>query len=265
MARIRFAKPGVALNGGMEVWFYPWLLKFIQAPMVIALGVSLLIFLAGVFLLRESVFRKVMVFWEIYLTLALGLLYWFIMAPDVRFGFGFLAAAGLLLCVPVVCPVMEGIVPICPNHSMVKPLLPILPILFLAGMLFSTPRPMPGDSFGRGVVFSQYYPLRLKRTIGGNSPARFLVYQDPYPLPEMLRLRLGSLEINRPKRGMHCWDAPLPATPFLYSRIELRGDSLKQGFRTCSGPIDGFSGFRLQEEWKEAQQKAKEPELKKIP
>jgi hypothetical protein len=91
------------------------------------------------------------------------------------------------------------------------------------------------------------------------------MYQDPYPLPEMLRLKLGSLEINRPKRGMHCWDAPLPATPYLYGRIELRGDSLKQGFRPCAGPIDGFSGFRLVEEWKELQRRTSESQNKKSP
>ena len=265
MARIRFAKPGVALNGGMEVWFYPWLLKFIQAPVVMALAVSLLIFSVGIFLFRKSVFRQLMLFWEIYLTVALGLIYWFVMAPDVRFGFGFLAVTALLLCVPVISTLMERMRQICPDRTVTKAFLVILAVLFLTGMLFSTPRPMPGDSFGRGVVFSQYYPLRLKSMVSGKDPARFLIYQDPYPLPEMLRLRLGNLEINRPKRGMHCWDASLPATPYLYNRIEMRGDSLKQGFRTCAGPIDGFSGFRLVEEWKEAQEKLKESGIKKAP
>jgi len=265
MARIRFSEPGTVLNGGMEAWFYPWLLKFVQAPVVIALIGSLLIFLAGIFFFRKSLFQKLMLFWRVYLTVAIGLVYWFIMAPDVRFGFGFLAAASLLLCVPVICPALEKMSQVFLKLSMVKPVFAVVALFLLTGMLFSTPRPMPGDSFGRGVVFSQYYPLRLKRVLSGNSPARFLVYQDSYPAPEMLRLRLGNMEINRPKRGMHCWDSPLPSTPFLYNRIEMRGETLKQGFRSCSGSIDGFSGFRLQEEWKEAQQKAKEPELKKIP
>jgi hypothetical protein len=247
----------------MEAWFYPWLLKFVQAPVAIALLASLLIFMAGVFFLRKLIFQQLMLFWEVYLTVALGLVYWFIMAPDVRFGFGFLAAAALLLGIPVICPALEKISPVFLKCSMVKPVLAVLALFLLTGMLFSTPRPMPGDSFGRGIVFSQYYPLRLKRVVSCHAPASFLVYQDPYPFPEMIRLRLGNLEINRPKRGMHCWDSPLPATPFLYNRIQMRGETLKQGFRSCSGPIDGFSGFRLQEEWKESQQKSNDPEIKK--
>jgi len=265
MAKIRFAQPGTVLNGGMEVWFFSWLLKFIQAPVVIALIGSLLIFIAGMFFFRKSLFQKLMFFWEVYLTVALGLVYWFIMAPDVRFGFGFLAAASILLYVPVICPALEKMSQVFLKYSMVKPVFAVLALFLLTGMLFSTPRPMPGDSFGRGIVFSQYYPLRLIRAVSSDPSASFLVYQDPYPFPEMIRLRLGNLEINRPKRGMHCWDSPLPATPFLYSRIEMRGDSLKQGFRPCSGPIDGFSGFRLAEEWKELQSKTSKSQNKKSP
>ena len=258
MARIRFAKPGVALNGGMDVWFFPWLAKFIHAPLVVLLFVSLLTFLAGLFYFGKPLLLGVKPFWKIYLTVSIGLVYWFVMAPDVRFGFGFLATASLLLCLPVFGQALAGTSSLSEGGIFIRPFLSLLGLVFVLGLLFSAPKPMPGDSFGRGVVFSQYYPLRIIRMIEGREPADFLVYQNPYPLPEMLHLRLGNLQINRPKRGMHCWDANIPATPYLYSRVEMRGDTLKQGFRTFVGPIDGFSGFRLVEEWQQAQRKSEE-------
>jgi hypothetical protein len=260
MSRIRFAKPGELLNGGMSVWFLPWLEKFMLMPLGITFiatavcgGIALVCF-------RKTVITVIHKFWFLYATVTVGVVYWFVMAPDVRFAYGFLVAASILLLLPLFRVVLDRCPTSAPPSTLSKLFFTALGIGCLAAMIFTVPRPMPGDSFGRGVVFSLYYPLHLKKSLGREVAASFLLSQDPYPTQKMLHLKLGALEILRPDHGMHCWDSFLPATPFLQKRIEMRGASLRDGFRICEGSVEGFSGYRLQDEWNEMQKMNHKPD-----
>lgn len=257
MARIRFDEPGIVLHGGMDFWFVSWLHKLTHTTVGFCFLAASLLFFFSLIFFRKSTVGIIAGFWKIYLTLALGALYWFVMAPDVRFGYGFLASSAIVMVATAVFSLFHWFT--IPHSVKRVGWLPvfILAVGYIAAMLYTVPRPMPGDSFGRGVCVLDYYPRKIKSIFNKTTPLASYIYQAPYPMPEMLHLKLGNLEINRPKRYMHCWDMPLPATPYLYSRIEARGSELKHGFRVCDGSVEGFSGSRIAEEWKETQLQSK--------
>lgn len=269
MARIRFVEPGRLLSGGMAAWFGPWLKNFLVTPSGVgAICAAGSMILAGVFR-RDFLVVLLRRFWQVHITVCAGVVYWFVMAPDVRFGYGFLAA-GEILCLST------AIVAFCQRHGMVvadavlwrikQPVLPIA-ILFVFVLInaFSIPHKHPGDFFGRGVVFSSYYWKFLGKVIRGRESARFLIFQDPYPSVAMRLFQLGDLKLWRVAKGMRCWDASLPSTPFLHTRIEQRGKDLASGFRPCIGPVGDFSGARLAEEYQEALARQKKEPIGSLP
>jgi hypothetical protein len=265
MARMRFAEPGAMISGGIKVWFPSWFIHFLKTPLAIALQTSIVLMIGGLIFLRKTTKEAFLRLWPVYGTLGCALTYWFVMAPDVRFGYGFLASSSILLALPTVGYAFEKGMSLNPSDRSIRFILLVSGILYVAGIFFSIPHKMPGDSFGRGMEFSNFYRLKLKRTPSGKTSTGYLVYQDPYPNPELLQFTLGGMKLYRPATGMHCWDSPLPATPFLYNRIEMRGYSLRDGFRAIDGSVGDFPGTRLANEWKTAQEKQKksDSEVKK--
>jgi hypothetical protein len=249
MARIRFVEPGAILNGGMGVWLGPWIRHFFSTPIGVAVATSMLSLSLQIFWFRDRLARLLRSFWPVYATVAIGIAYWFLMAPDPRFGYGFLSA-GCILCLVT----WEKGIPLTRllSGEVWRLLLALGAFLFLLATTFSIPRMNAGDSFGKGVIFSDYYRRFLKRVHQGEEDLGFLWFQDPYPKEQMLHLSIGSLQLWRPNHGMRCWDAEVPATPFVYHRIELRGKNLHSGFRVCDGSVEQFSGMRLSEEYQEA-------------
>jgi len=263
MARVRFAEPGKLLSGGMASWFLPWLGAFLKTPVGIGSICSMVtLTLAGLFR-RGCVANHFKLFWKIHVTLIGGILYWFLMAPDVRFGYGFLVAWEIL-CISMVVMALGAAINghIKGFHSGNAFWAIILVAAFVLIASFTVPRKNPGDSFGRGVVFSTYYWKFLGKVVAGEQGHRFLVFQDPYPTVEMSLFHLGDLPLWRVATGMRCWDATLPSTPFLYRRIEQRGGDLSHGFRVCEGSVDDFSGMRLACEYQEALKKQKQEKEK---
>ncbi len=258
MARARFAEPGRLLSGGMGVWILPWIGAFLKTPVGIGAICSMASLIVSGWFCRSVAgghFRK---FWKVHVTLIAGILYWFLMAPDVRFGYGFLAAWEIL-CISMGVMALEnafkGHVWDCRLGNISWAVVFVAAFALIAAL--TVPRKNPGDSFGRGMLFSSYYWRLVGKVVTGSQDHRFLVFQDPYPAVEMKQFHLGDLPLWRVKTGMRCWDAPLPSTPFLYRRIEARGHNLSSGFRVCAGAADDFSGMRLAREYQEAIERQK--------
>lgn len=258
MARARFAEPGRLLTGGMGAWILPWIGAFLKTPVGIgAICSTASLTLAGLFHrgFAANHFRK---FWKVHVTLMAGILYWFLMAPDVRFGYGFLASWEILCIATGVMALgnaIQGHVRDCRLGHVSWAVIFVAAFALIAAL--TVPRKYPGDSFGRGMLFSNYYWRLLGKVATGSQDHRFLVFQDPYPAVEMKQFHLGNLPLWRVTTGMRCWDAPLPSTPFLYRRIELRGHELSSGFRVCEGSVEDFSGMRLAREYQEAMERRK--------
>ncbi len=266
MARARFAEPGRLLSGGMGGCIIPWIGAFLKTPVGIGAICSMAsLILSGWFFRSVTVghFRK---FWKVHVTLIAGILYWFLMAPDVRFGYGFLTAWEILCIstgVMALGNAFKGHVRDCRLGNVSWALVLVAAFALIAA--FTVPRKNPGDSFGKGMLFSNYYSRFLAEVATGVQDCRFLIFQDPYPPVDMKLFHLGDMPLWRVSTGMRCWDARLPSSPFLYRRIEPRGRDLSSGFRVCAGSTDDFSGMRLAREYQEALERQKLERVKASP
>ena len=53
-----------------------------------------------------------------------------------------------------------------------------------------------------------------------------------YPTAELeKKLMIPNQEVYITLQGDQCWDSPLPCSPYYDSRLEMRGETLKEGFR----------------------------------
>jgi hypothetical protein len=126
-----------------------------------------------------------------------GVGFWFLTAPDPRFGAIPLWLTGLL---PAACaaPLLRARLPWIAR---------VLAVGALAGAIGALARPRPHD-------WSLLDPFR------------------PIPSPPLREFRTDSeLLLLAPEKGDQVWDAPLPATPYPRRALALRGEGLAGGFR----------------------------------
>lgn len=251
MARIRFDRPGALLACDTSAWFRDWLQQFLDRPVGASLATALAALILVALLRPRRVFGMLARYRIVFLTVLSALLYWFLTAPHVRFAYGFLASAAMLTGLTAGWSLAP------PGGRLLGGRLSrfatgLAVTITAALVLFSCPCPLPGDALGTGVQFSAYYIARLDRIRRGKASPDPLIHQTPYPEVPVARFDLGGLPIYRPVTGQHCWDAPLPCTPYLYRRIQARGRSLADGFRAVPGPVEAFDGRRLAEEWSSA-------------
>lgn len=271
MARIRFDRPGQRLEGGFSDWFGDWVSRFVSTPVAWLLMASAALALLALVTRPNPMLAFARRYGEAVGAILLALGYWFVTAPHVRFAYGFLSAASLLLLTAAVVAwqipqsdpgpqtLADGF-----RHTPGSGRNPgfglVLGLVFASALLFSSPRPFPGDALGTGITFTSFYPNRIDRMRRGKVSRRAFVFQDAYPDIPIRLFRLGDLPIYRPVTGQHCWDAPLPCTPYIYRRIEKRGTALSAGFRAIPGPVEDFDGSRLAEEWRRQQAQQHTPE-----
>jgi len=89
-ARAPGVHPDLVLNGGVD-WFKKWPARF--NPVFLDFMHWLAVGLAVLALFLESAKDLIRRFWPLAATLAAGVVFWFIQAPETRFGYGFLVAS----------------------------------------------------------------------------------------------------------------------------------------------------------------------------
>ncbi|MBO0937267.1 hypothetical protein J2I47_11985 [Fibrella sp. HMF5335] len=143
------------------------------------------------------------------ITATVGVTFWFLLAPDLRFG----AASVLLLLLLVYGPVAQRLMATL-TSSQRQSTFSLLGILLTTSLLTA--------SFKREVI-SWLLPA-------------------PYPNPPLTTVSLGSqtlylatdrTDVAHGIRGYwsNCYAAPLPCAPYRPPGLQLRGESLGQGFR----------------------------------
>jgi hypothetical protein len=134
----------------------------------------------------------------------LGSVFWFVAAPDYRFGAGFLLVAALW---PWLGPRWPG-----PAQSGRLRYLPAL--LLLLWVLHQLRDPL--------------YQLRTQ-------PARFArrtLWPELPPVPATIPVPVApGLWVRVPREGFQCWGAPLPCAHCPEAGLRLRGRTLAEGFR----------------------------------
>ena len=153
----------------------------------------------GVFL--KGYFRQ---YYPAYSFIYLGLVFWFFTSPALRFGYGFILSALILILLPFVFLIMNFL-------PRVKAYIGYL----LTGLL----------------ILYQVYILIFSvelRTLTD----RLIIPADYRELPtEPCRLLNATVFQPSSEAWMECWYSPFPCTPHCEPGVEQRGDSFQDGYR----------------------------------
>jgi hypothetical protein len=133
-----------------------------------------------------------------------GTLFWFFNAPDLRFGYGFIMAAFILVYASVALTLVRF------SGFLGK----IIPAVLL-------------------VIFSLYIGYVLVRSVEIRTLRERLVLPADYPhLPSQpCQIINATVFTPAPEAWSECWYWPYPCTPHCEAGIEMRGKSLQDGYR----------------------------------
>jgi hypothetical protein len=137
----------------------------------------------------------------LYVVAILGVIFWFMQAPSMRFGYGFLGILFFLLAAPLIKVFLDA------NQTWRRLLL----YAVLVGMLV-----YQGGSLYRMKDISQFKD-------------RWILPLD-YPIVETTTEMLGGFSVSIPTSSDQCWYAQLSCTPINNPNVHMRGPSLSDGF-----------------------------------
>jgi hypothetical protein len=205
-SRLHTYDAAMALSKSFSEWFPVWWQIQVSFDRLILIGISigsiLFIILIGWYFLGHRDKLKIAIEYSIlYITGWIGIGYWFLKAPDVRFGYGFLVQTMCLLFLPIV-----------------------MWLLSLQRRIVEL------------AVYAAVLVLVLHHTVGLYKISDFSLYRDKlllpatYPTAEVKPLPLGNFTANTPAKGYQCWYAALPCTEMNLPAVHMRGKSLSDGF-----------------------------------
>jgi hypothetical protein len=135
----------------------------------------------------------------VYLTAVTGVIFWFVTAPDLRLGYGFIMITPLLVFMPITASYR--------------------PFVAKSVLLLTT-------------LVLLYFEIVF---IIGDLPAlkNRLILPAPSPQVALQTIRVGDQVVYVPqaKAGL-CWYASLPCTPGPVANLEFRGNNLQDEFRS---------------------------------
>jgi hypothetical protein len=235
--RAPFADPNVVLAQGFWSWFPNWFANFSKGYAAVGLLIACLSIMAFFCLQifqrpsRTAIKQNFECYGAVYTISFIGVIYWFSISPLLRYGFGFFWSLIVLLIAPLVYQLSKLVPKVLKGNLGEKAFIAIA-IVLVPFVLLSD---CPPRALGTGIVLSRYYITNI----------RSLLLQEKYPSVPTLSGQVGKLSIYRPVQGELCWDHALPCTPYLYTAIESRGLSLRDGFRPSTGSIGIFDAKRI--------------------
>ncbi len=197
-ARMPHRNPLEVLAGSPAIWLADW---------IVHVRLSAKVFMLATLGLGSWHLPRVWRRWRqdgfrqsdaVYGAVLAGVAFWFVTAPDPRFGWPFLPLAAALLTARTARPFAA-------QWSRV---LQALVLVFLVQQFarIYVPPPPTAD-----------LAARIWRPV-------------PYPQPATRRADIGGGSVAVPLKGNQCWDE-LPCTPEVADGLELRGSSVADGFR----------------------------------
>jgi hypothetical protein len=191
-------------------WFYPWFQRitneFVDVIYPLLFGLFTLLVTVGARMRFRKKLRPSMLEFVLLLPIVAGLIYWFVMAPDPRFGgalFWLFALGSVLVCLsharyllprrlftPAACMLFLGME------------------LLLVRSLFRHP-----DLFA-DISTAGFYPIGSARLAQKQTSSGLVVYT-----PEAMA-----------QGDDMCWDSPLPCTPHFNPNLRLRSTDIASGF-----------------------------------
>ncbi|MCE1255582.1 MAG: hypothetical protein LWX83_18785, partial [Anaerolineae bacterium] len=141
-------------------------------------------------------------FIPVYLTVFLGCFYWFLTAPDFRFGYSFILFALVLLFLPFTRLFNNLKLSLRQNLS-----------LIMVGVLL--------------IFHGAFYAASFEH----KTLADRLVMPVPYPAMPSTRCQFNGFSVWCAELYNQCWYDPFPCVPRFIPSVEMRGESYEDGFR----------------------------------
>jgi len=205
--------PGLTLeeytNMPFGEWIKFWLLRHIHYLKLFLLtyclaGISPLIML----LLKKK--KTINTFQDIFpwFIAFCGFVFWFVLAPDGRFGLSFILAAALIpaLFIKINVKIKKQAI-----------LYKLIACVFLLLIVHNVTDSFIKVPINKNIISYLYIP------------ASFTDLEDR-KVPEFTTIKAGNIDIYIPDNSL-CSDHPIPCAPYPVNNLEMRGDKIEDGFR----------------------------------
>ncbi|MEO1403099.1 MAG: hypothetical protein AAFV72_17875, partial [Cyanobacteria bacterium J06635_1] len=186
--------------GGWRSWLPGWWGRVSRDLVLrvwpVAIAVALVAGLVG-----KSAVRAIIHRWQwLYGLLALSIVLWFFNSPDIRLGYGFLTGLPLLLIAPGITQLLKT--------TSTQGTTAIL------------------TSYAYGCLLLSIFKFNFYST-----DIEFLTLPMDYPPAQVQSAMVHDIEVYWPLDKDQCWNADLPCLHRFSDRWQLRGTTLKAGFR----------------------------------
>jgi hypothetical protein len=197
-------------------WFVPWARNFIRQPIsfiysVLAVVSFLMITVAAILFFIRRGYKKSCFKLRFSIPLIMviaSLLFWFLAAPSYRF------ANALFFILPVMAFMFLSDQL---SEKVIRVIWNMRSKIIISGLVLM----ITLMSYWIFIVLDVNQKLKIISTTG----------IEPIPTAELKQLETKSgIKVWLPVEGDQCWNSPLPATPYYKHNLDLRGDSIQEGF-----------------------------------
>jgi hypothetical protein len=204
-AKIPMKPPNEVLNGGMFVWLPTWFTAFKSTIEFQYLAVAATIFLSVNIFCLKNIIPQIRKYKYVYFVILSCLTFWFFSAPDVRFGYGFIWALITILFTTSIIDILK---------------------IFLKNKILAL------FMISLFIGLSLYDPIKsFEYLYSASKNTDFLILPIDYPRIETILFKIGDESIYRPLQSDQCWNSSFPCTPYTNKNLQLRGRSLRDGFK----------------------------------
>ncbi|KAA1268495.1 hypothetical protein FH589_03115 [Leptospira interrogans] len=172
-------------------------------------------FLSPIFIFIYSLFKKIKIDFQtfaILFTSWIGVIFWILLAPDIRFGKAFLGVSAISLLLYFNFKINFFPIKISKTSKQI-----ILVFIFIIVSVF---------------LINRRTYNRCKNFIRENSA--FFVRPKKIEIPQNLefkKIQMNNLEVFIPAEGDRCYDYEIPCMPYKNYSLILRGKTLQSGFK----------------------------------
>ncbi|AXR65750.1 LIC_10190 family membrane protein [Leptospira mayottensis] len=207
--------PGEGYKEAAQMKFWEWFPIWWNAISKLNRLFILISFLSPIFVLIYELFKKVKVDFQtfaILFTSWAGVIFWILLAPDIRFGKAFLSVSTISPLFYFNFKINFFPIKISKTSKQI-----ILVLIFIVISVF---------------LINRRTYNRCKRFIQENSA--FYVRPKKIEIPQNLeftKIQMNDLEVFLPAKSDRCYDYKLPCMPYKNHNLILRGKTLQSGFK----------------------------------
>jgi hypothetical protein len=192
-------------DSSLDMTFRQWFLLWFERETLNRVAIYMVVLISP-FMALAGQYKSIMPsrkYLFAYIIALAGSIFWFLSAPDIRFGYGFLIGT----CVLALSPILAWVI------SKTDPKLQVLPILIVLSLL----------------VFQTYI---LWHSIEPATLSQQLLFPADYRSSKVDPCEINNAVVYCRREGAQCQYDAFPCIPSPRPKVEMRGPTFEQGFRT---------------------------------